>query len=75
MVDIEGNEYKEDGHVFLGNFLFRIADNVTEHELGIKIFHEGDNGTEINEEEEGIIKKYIPSIKYIYQLALLKALS
>ena len=75
IVDIEGNEQPQDWATRIGNTLFNLADDVAEHDLGIKIYHEGDAGTEIDEKEAAILTKYMPFFKYNLRLAIQKALS
>lgn len=75
IVDIEGNEQPQDWATRIGNTLFNLADDVAEHDLGIKIYHEGDAGTEIDEKEAAILTKYLPCFKYNLRLAIQKALS
>ena len=73
--DIEGNEHPQDWATRIGNTLFNLADDVAEHDLGIKIYHEGDAGTEIDEKEAAILTKYLPCFKYNLREAIKKALS
>ena len=70
--DIEGNTQNIDVAQLIGNVLFNQADDVAEHDLGIKIYHEpmpdedtGEcPGTDIDDKEINILKKYLPYFKY-----------
>lgn len=75
LVDIEGNEQPQDWATRIGNTLFNLADDVAEHDLGIKIYHEGNAGTDIDEKEAAILTKYLPCFKYNLREAIKKALS
>ena len=72
--DIEGNYQKTDVRVVVGNFLFNLADDVAEHDLGIKIYH-SDGAITINEKEEAILQKYADSFKYLLRTALKESLN
>ena len=72
--DIDGNENENDVSKFVGNFIFNMADDVAEHDLGIKIYHSA--GTiDIDEKEEKILKKYLPALKYNLRSAIEQLLS
>ena len=73
--DIEGNEQPQDFAKLIGNVLFNQADDVAEHDLAVKIYHEGDIGTDINEAEEKILRKFLPMFKYVLRAAIERALS
>ena len=70
--DIEGNTQNIDVAQLIGNVLFNQADDVAEHDLGIKIYHEpmpDENtgecaGTDIDDKEVNILRKYLPYFKY-----------
>lgn len=72
ITDIEGNTQNIDVAQLIGNVLFNQADDVAEHDLGIKIYHEpvpDENtgecpGTDIDDKEANILKKYLPYFKY-----------
>ena len=72
IVDIEGNTQTIDFAQLIGNVLFNQADDVAEHDLGIKIYHEpmpdegtGEcPGTDIDDKEVNILRKYLPYFKY-----------
>ena len=75
--DIEGNTQSIDVAQLIGNVLFNQADDVAEHDLGIKIYHEpvpdenGEcNGTDIDDKEINILKKYLPYFKYNLRAAI-----
>ena len=72
--DIEGNIQPKDVAAPIGNTLFNLADDVDEHDLGIKIYHEGDAGTEIDEKEAAILTKYLPCFKYNLREAIRRSL-
>ena len=75
IANIEGNEQPQDVAAPIGNTLFNLADDVAEHDLGIKIYHEGNAGTDIDEKEAAILTKYLPCFKYNLREAIKKALS
>ena len=70
--DIEGNTQTIDFAQLIGNVLFNQADDVAEHDLGIKIYHEPEpdektgecKGTDIDDKEVNILRKYLPYFKY-----------
>ena len=70
--DIEGNTQTIDFAQLIGNVLFNQANDVAEHDLGIKIYHEpvpdentGEcQGTDIDDKEVNILRKYLPYFKY-----------
>jgi hypothetical protein len=72
ITDIEGNTQTIDFAQLIGNVLFNQADDVAEHDLGIKIYHEpmpDENtgecpGTDIDDKEVNILRKYLPYFKY-----------
>ena len=71
ITDIEGNTQNIDVAQLVGNVLFNQADDVAEHDLGIKIYHEpvpdenGEcKGTDIDDKEVNILRKYLPYFKY-----------
>lgn len=75
--DIEGNTQNIDVAQLIGNVLFNQADDVAEHDLGIKIYHEpvpdeDDEciGTDIDDKEVNILKKYLPYFKYNLRAAI-----
>ena len=80
--DIEGNTQNIDVAQLIGNVLFNQADDVAEHDLGIKIYHEpmpDENtgecpGTDIDDKEINILKKYLPYFKYNLRNAIEKAM-
>ena len=72
--DIEGKNQNTDVRKLIGNALFNLADDVAEHDLGIKIYH-SDGAIEINEQEKVILKKYAGQFKYILRVALEDALT
>lgn len=69
MKDIEGNVFEENVAPFIGNFIFKMAENVVDHELGIKIYH-SDGAIDIDEKELASIKKFLPTWNYNIQLAV-----
>ena len=75
VVDIEGNEHQQDFSRIIGNTIFNMADDVAEHDLGIKIYPEGDAGTDIEENEERILRKYLPAFKYVLRKAIEDAMA
>ena len=80
--DIEGNTQNIDVAQLIGNVLFNQADDIAEHDLGIKIYHEpmpDENtgecpGTDIDDKEINILKKYLPYFKYNLRNAIEKAM-
>lgn len=77
IADIEGNTQNIDVAQLIGNVLFNQADDVAEHDLGIKIYHEpvpDENGecagTDIDDKEINILKKYLPYFKYNLRAAI-----
>jgi hypothetical protein len=72
ITDIDGNTQTIDFAQLIGNVLFNQADDVAEHDLGIKIYHEpmpDENtgecpGTDIDDKEVNILRKYLPYFKY-----------
>lgn len=72
--DIEGNYQKTDVRKVVGNLLFNLADDVAEHDLGIKIYHSED-AIPINDQEALIIEKYAENFKYLLKLALKDSLN
>ena len=72
IIDIEGNTQNIDVAQLIGNVLFNQADDVAEHDLGIKIYHEpvpDENngecpGTDIDDKEVNILRKSLPYFKY-----------
>ena len=77
ITDIEGNTQNIDVAQLIGNVLFNQADDVAEHDLGIKIYHEpvpdedGECiGTDIDDKEVNILKKYLPYFKYNLRAAI-----
>jgi hypothetical protein len=72
ITDIEGNTQTIDFAQLIGNVLFNQADDVAEHDLGIKIYHEpmpDENtgecpGIDIDDKEVNILRKYLPYFKY-----------
>lgn len=72
VIDIEGNTQTIDFAQLIGNVLFNQADDVAEHDLGIKIYHEpmpdektGEcPGIDIDDKEVNILRKYLPYFKY-----------
>ena len=71
ITDIEGNTQNIDVAQLVGNVIFNQTDDVAEHDLGIKIYHEpvpdenGEcKGTDIDDKEANILKKYLPYFKY-----------
>ena len=72
--DIEGNEQETNVAKAVGNLIFNMADDVAEHDLGIKIYH-SDGAIDIDENEEKILKKYLPALKYNLRSAIEQLLS
>lgn len=76
--DIEGNTQNIDVAQLIGNVLFNQADDVAEHDLGIKIYHEpmpdedtGEcPGTDIDDKEVNILRKFLPYFKYNLRAAI-----
>lgn len=74
IADIEGNEFEQNVAQAIGNLVFNMADDVAEHDLGIKIYHS--SGTiDIDEKEEKILRKYLPALKYNLRSAIEQLLS
>lgn len=61
--DIEGNAHEQNVAKVIGNLIFNMADDVAEHDLGIKIYH-SEGAIDIDENEEKILRKYLLSLKY-----------
>lgn len=81
IIDIEGKEFMIETlppfkplHQIVGNTLFNIAEDVATHDLGIKIYHEGPDGTELNDKEIELLRSFMPYFKYNLQLAIVVAL-
>ena len=77
ITDIEGNTQNIDVAQLIGNVLFNQADDVAEQDLGIKIYHEpvpdenGEcTGTDIDDKEVNILRKYLPYFKYNLRAAI-----
>lgn len=78
ITDIEGNTQNIDVAQLIGNVIFNQADDVAEHDLGIKIYHEPEPeketgecvGTDIDDKEINILKKYLPYFKYNLRAAI-----
>ena len=76
IIDIEGNEQSGDFAKVIGNLIFNQADDVAEHDLGRKIYHEKpDEGTDLTEEEVKSIRKYLPMFKYFLRSSIERALN
>lgn len=77
IIDIEGKEFLIETlppfkplNQIVGNTLFNIADDVATHDLGIKIYHEGEAGTELDEKEVALLRNCLPAFKYNLQLSI-----
>ena len=71
MEDINGNLAYPDFTETVGKVLFNMSDDYSEFELGRKIYNEpmpdenGEcKGTDIDDKEANILKKYLPYFKY-----------
>lgn len=67
--DIEGNSIEQNVAPAIGNLLFNMADDVAEHDFGIKIYH-SDGAIDIDDKESAILKKFLPALKYNLRKAL-----
>ena len=70
ITNIDGQEEHVDLTKLVGNVLFNQADDVAEHDLGVKIYHEGDDGTELDEQEVKILRNFLTMFKYIVRRAI-----
>lgn len=73
MENIEGNELAFDARTLVGNVLFNLADDVAEHDLGIKIYH-SEGTIDLNEKEVKIVEKYLSRFKYLLRNSIEKKL-
>lgn len=67
--DIENNVQKVDASKVVGNLLFNMADDVAEHDLGLKVYH-SEGELELSEQEAGIVTKYLGQFKYLLRSAI-----
>lgn len=67
--DIEGNAIEQNVAPAIGNLLFNMADDVAEHDLGIKIYHSA-GAIDIDDKEAAIMKKFLPALKYNLRKAI-----
>ena len=81
IIDIEGKEFLIETlppfkplNQIVGNTLFNIAEDVATHDLGIKIYHEGDAGTELDDKEVALLRNLLVYFKYNIQLSIETAL-
>lgn len=75
IVDIEGSTNPQDFAKIIGNVIFNQADDVAEHDLGRKIYHEKPGeGIEISDDEQRIIRKFLPMFKYFLRSAIERAM-
>lgn len=80
--DIDGKDVKVDFTAEVGNTLFNQAYDVSEHDLGVKIYHEQQpdkttgkcKGTDLNDKEVGILRKFLPSMRFILRNAIENAM-
>lgn len=72
--NIDGTIIKEQWAENIGNIFFRLADNVAEHDLAVKIYHEGEDGTELSDKEVNILKQKTKALKYFLQIAINEAI-
>jgi hypothetical protein len=80
---IDGSQHPEDWAENVGNLLFRMADDVAQYELCIKIYHEprpdentGEcQGTELTDKDIEILRRQLPLFKYFLQKAVNDALA
>jgi len=72
--NIDGTITKEQWAENIGNIFFRLADNVAEHDLAVKIYHEGEDGTELSDKEVNILKQKAKALKYFLQIAINEAI-
>ena len=71
---IDGETREEEWAENIGNIFFRIANNVGEHDLAVKIYHEGTDGTELTDKEVRILKAKLPELRYFLQVAIKEVL-
>ena len=72
--NIDGTIIKEQWAENIGNIFFRLADNVAEHDLAVKIYHETSDGTELSDKEVNILKQKAKALKYFLQIAINEAI-
>ena len=78
--DINGNDLKADVTEILGNLMYMQGQDITECELGQKLWHAKDAAgaftpVEISEEEEKKLRQQFEKYPYLIRTALLKVLN
>jgi hypothetical protein len=71
--DINGQETKADVTALFGNMLYMQGQNIEECELGVQIYHQGEDALELSDEQVGIVKTYAERLPYVMRTGIKEA--
>ena len=71
--DINGQETKADVTALFGNMLYMQGQNIEECELGVSIYHQGEDALELSDEQVGIVKTYAERLPYVMRTGIKEA--
>ena len=71
--DINGQETKADVTALFGNMLYMQGQNIEEWELGLAIYHQGDEGPEaleLSDKQVAIVRAYAERLPYVMRTGI-----
>ena len=71
--DINGQETKADLTALFGNMLYMQGQHIEECELGVSIYHQGEDALELSDEQVGIVKTYAERLPYVMRMGIMEA--
>jgi hypothetical protein len=70
---INGQETKADVTALFGNMLYMQGQHIEECELGVSIYHQGEDAIELSDEQVGIVKTYAERLPYVMRTGIKEA--
>ena len=71
--DINGQETKADVTALFGNMLYMQGQHIEECELGVSIYHQGEEALELSDKQVDIVKAYAERLPYVMRTGIKEA--
>ena len=71
--DINGQATKADVTALFGNMLYMQGQHIEECELGVSIYHQGEDALELSDEQGAIVKTYAERLPYVMRTGIKEA--
>lgn len=71
--DINGQDTKADVTALFGNMLYMQGQHIEECELGVSIYHQGEDALELSDEQVAIVNTYAERLPYVMRMGIKEA--